>query len=69
LIYILKTLTLKQGLQQSTVIADPSIKELSLIITRFIAWIDPVQERDRWWAPANAAKNLRVLIKCGEFLD
>ena len=32
-------------------------------------WIALAQERDRWRALANAVMNLRVSIKCGEFLD
>ena len=32
-------------------------------------WIDLAQERDSMWALVNAVMNLRVSIKCGEFLD
>jgi hypothetical protein len=32
-------------------------------------WIDLAQGRDRWRSVVNAAMNLRVSIKCGEFLD
>jgi hypothetical protein len=32
-------------------------------------WIDVAQDRDRWRALVNVVMNLRVSIKCGEFLD
>jgi len=32
-------------------------------------WIDLTQDRDRWRTPVNAIMNLRLHIKCGEFLD
>ena len=32
-------------------------------------WIDVAQDRDRWLALVNAVMNLRVSIKCREFLD
>jgi hypothetical protein len=34
-----------------------------------IGWIDVAQYRDRWRAHKNAVMNIRVSIKCGEFLD
>jgi hypothetical protein len=32
-------------------------------------WIDLAQDRDRWRELVNATTNLRVCIKCREFLD
>jgi len=32
-------------------------------------WIDLAQDRGRWRALVNVALNLRVSIKCGDFLD
>jgi len=32
-------------------------------------WIVLAQDRNSWWALANAVMNLRGSIKCGEFLD
>jgi hypothetical protein len=33
-----------------------------------IEWIDVAQDRDRWRAVVNTVMDLRVFIKCGEFL-
>jgi len=33
-----------------------------------VDWIDPAQDRDRWRAVVNVVMNLRVSIKCGEYL-
>ena len=32
-------------------------------------WIELAEDRDRWWTLVNVVMNLRVPIKCGEFLD
>ena len=32
-------------------------------------WIELAQYRDRWRALVNTVMNLRISIKCGEFLD
>jgi hypothetical protein len=32
-------------------------------------WIESAQGRDRWRALVSTVKNLRVPLKCGEFLD
>jgi hypothetical protein len=34
-----------------------------------MAWIDLVQDKNRWRAVVNAEMNLGCSIKCGEFLD
>jgi len=35
----------------------------------FMDWIEQAQDMNRWRALVNAVMNLRVSIKCGEFLD
>jgi hypothetical protein len=32
-------------------------------------WIYLAQDRDRWCAVVNVVMNVRVSMKCGEFLD
>jgi hypothetical protein len=32
-------------------------------------WIRLAQDKDRWWAVANAVIKLSGSVKCGEFLD
>jgi len=32
-------------------------------------WISTAEDRDRWQTLVNAVMNLRVPVKCGEFLD
>ena len=32
-------------------------------------WADVAQDMDRWRALVNVGLNLRISIKCGEFLD
>jgi hypothetical protein len=34
-----------------------------------VDWMKLTQDRDRWWALANAVMILRFSMKCGEFLD
>ena len=35
----------------------------------YMHWIGLAQDRDRWRTPVSAVMNLRVSVKCGEFLD
>jgi len=35
----------------------------------YMDWIGLAQDRDRWWTLVSAVMNLRVPVKCGEFLD
>jgi len=35
----------------------------------YMDWIGLAQDRDRWWTLVSAVMNLRVSVKCGEFLD
>ena len=35
----------------------------------YMDWIGLAQDRDRWRTLVSAVMNLRVLVKCGEFLD
>jgi len=35
----------------------------------YMDWIGRAQDRDRWRTLVSAVMNLRVSVKCGEFLD
>ena len=35
----------------------------------YVDWIGVAQDRDRWRTLVSAVMNLRVSVKCGEFLD
>jgi hypothetical protein len=51
-------------------ISEDNIKTyLEEVLCGGMGWIDLAHDRDRWWALVNAVMKLRVLGKCGEFLD
>ena len=48
---------------------DNIMMDLQEVGCGYMDWIGLAQDRDRWRTLVSAVMNLRVSVKCGEFLD